>query len=307
MNRTVLAALALICAAPSAHGQDTPAARLAALAEQTIYARAFEAALWAVPVADTLAPRRAGDELGIPRSAIFITEQRPTGKLELVTTNAQSPYVFGDVTTKNGPIVFKVPPAGDKANFSGSIVDMWWLPLEDIGPRGADAGKGGKYLVLPPGYQGRIPDGYIVLCSRSYLINILFRALPAEHGDAGWAAAVAYAKTLKIYPLAEAAAPKPLVFADVSHAPFPGMPRFDRRYFEYIDQLVQEEPVLEHDKAMMGMLASLGIEKGKPFRPDERFGRILDRAAQDVQRYCIDMLMTMNEGDDVGPAVLARP
>jgi hypothetical protein len=274
-------------------GQDTPAARLVALQEQTTYARAFEAVMWALPVADTYAPRRAGNELGISPSALFITEQRPTGKLWIVTCNAQSPYVFGDLTTRNCPIVFEVPPTGDKAKFSGSIVDLWWLPLEDIGPDGADAGKGGKYLVLPPGYEGQVPDGYFVLRSRTYSINMLLRALPADHGDGGWAAAVAYARTLKIYPLAEAAAPKPVAFADVSRKPFPGTPQFDRSYFQYLDRLVQEEPVLEHDKAMMGLLASLGFEKGKPFRPDERTAIILDRAAQDVQRYCLDMFMTM--------------
>ena len=276
-----------------AYGQDPPAAPLATLNEQTIYRRAVEAALWALPVADALAPRRAGHERGISPSAIFITEQRPTGKMGIATMNAQSPCVFGDLSTETGPIVFEVPPRSDKAKFTGSIVDLWWLPLEEVGPDGADAGKGGKYLVLPPNYEGRIPEGYFVQRSRTYLINTLFRAVPTEGGDAGWAAAVAYARTLKIYPLAEAAAPRPVTFVDVSRLPFRGTPAFDRSYFQYIDQLVQEEPVLERDKAMIGLLASFGIEKGKPFRPDPRTGRILDRAARDAQRYCIDRLISM--------------
>ena len=285
--------LALVLLLLAARTGDTRAAGLAPVEEQTIYRRAFDAVLWALPVADTLAPRRAGNERGISPSAMFITEQRPTGRMGIVAMNAQSPCVFGDLTTEAGPIVFDVPPRGDKAKFSGSIVDLWWFPLEDIGPDGADAGKGGKYLVLPPGYEGRIPEGYFVLRSRTYLINALFRAVPAEHGDGGWAAAVAYARTLKIYPLAEAAAPRPVTFADVSRIPFPGTPAFDRSYFKYIHQLVQEENVFEHDKAMIGLLASLGIEKGKPFRPDERMGRILGRAARDAQRHCIEVLTEM--------------
>ena len=83
-------------------------------------------------------------------------------------------------------------PRGSGLAFSGSIVDLWWKPLEDIGPEGADKGKGGKYLVLPPGFKGKVPGGYIVLRSRTYRIKTLFRAVPADHGDAGWAAAVAY-------------------------------------------------------------------------------------------------------------------
>src|SRR4030095_1553464 len=129
-----------------------------------------------------------------------------------------------------------------------------------------------------------------VLRSRTYVINTLFHAVPTDSGDAGWAAAVAYARTLKIYTLAEAAEPRPVVFADVSRMPFPGTPTFDRSYFDYLNQLVQEEPVLEHDKAMMALLSSPGMKKGRPFRPDERLGLVWDRAARDAQRYCIDKL-----------------
>jgi hypothetical protein len=285
--KTTLAFFALALTPPlAAHSSNIPAA----FDEQTTYQHAFDAALWALPVADALAPRRASNEQGIPPSAIFITEQRPTGKLGVVMMNAQFPSVFGDLTTEGGPIVFEVPRRSEKAKFSGSIVDLWWRPIEDIGPDGADAGNGGKYLVLPPSYEGRIPGGYIVLHSRTYVINALFQVVPTESGDTGWAAAVAYARRLKIHPLAEAAAPRPVVFVDISRIPFPGTPTFDRSYFQYLDQVVQEEPVLEHDKAMTGLLSSLGIEKGRPFRPDERMGRILDRAARDAQRYCIDRL-----------------
>src|SRR5687768_70777 len=105
-----------------AHTRDTCAAGLAPTEEQAIYQRAFDAVLWALPVADTLAPRRAGNERGISPSAMFITEQRPTGKMGIVTMNAESPCVFGDLTTEAGPIVFEVPPRSDKARFSGSIV-----------------------------------------------------------------------------------------------------------------------------------------------------------------------------------------
>ncbi len=286
--KTKLTPLTLALLLPlTAHADDGGPPGFASIEEDAIYRRAFDAVLWALPVADTLAPRRAGNQRGISPSAMFITEQRPTGKMGIVAMNAQCPSVFGDLTTESGPVVLDVPPRTDKARFSGSIVDLWWRPLEDIGPAGADAGKGGKYLVLPPGYEGRIPEGYFVLRSRTFVINTLFRAVPAETGDAGWAAAVAYARTLRIYPLADAAAPTPAAFADVSRIPFPGTPTFDRSFFQYIDQLVQEEAIFEHDKAMIGFLASLGIEKGRAFRPDERVGRILDRAARNAQHYCI--------------------
>jgi len=296
--KTALTFLVLALTLPlAAHDFITPAP----LDEQTTYQRAFDAALWALPVADALAPRRASNERGISPSAMFITEQRPTGKLRVVMMNAQFPSVFGDLTTESGPIVFDVPARSDKARFSGSIADLWGHPIGDIGPDGADAGAGGKYLVLPPSYEGRVPEGYFVLRSRTYVINALFHAVPSKPGDTGWAAALAYARTLKIYPLAEAASPRPAVFADVSRILFPGTPTFDRSYFQYLHQLVQEEPVLEHDKAMTELLSTLGIEKGRPFRPDERMGRILDRAARDAQRHCIDRLISMHSVTAKGP------
>ena len=61
-------------------------------------------------------------------------------------------------------MVLEIPPADDGL-INGTIMDVWQVPLEDVGPTGVDKGKGGKYLILPPGYQGAVPDGYIALPS----------------------------------------------------------------------------------------------------------------------------------------------
>ena len=52
----------------------------------------------------------------------------------------------------------EIPPA-EGGSITGTIFDAWQLALEDVGPAGADKGKGGKYLILPPGYGGTAPDG----------------------------------------------------------------------------------------------------------------------------------------------------
>jgi hypothetical protein len=265
--------------------------------EQLLYQRAFEAVLWAMPVADTLVMRRVQREWGLKEGAVFYFENHPTGKTELLTFNQETPYIFGTFSTRNGPLVFDVPAAAAKAKPSGSIFDLWYFPMEDIGPAGADGGKGAKYLALPPDYKDEVPAGYIPLHSRTYDVHMLFRSIPAAEGDAGWRDAVTYAKTFKFYPLSQSAAPPPTEFVDATSKPFAGSPRYDLSYFEYIDHTVQNEPVLDHDKVMMGILATIGIEKGKPFKPEARTAAILDRAARDVQLYCIGKMQTMETWD----------
>jgi hypothetical protein len=45
----------------------------------------------------------------------------------------------------------------------------------------------------------------------------------------------------------------------------------DISWFEYLSKFVNDEPIRERDKVMIGMLSSLGIEKGKPMpRPLKR-------------------------------------
>jgi hypothetical protein len=267
--------IALAQSAASAQPNTLSTFRPANFKEQLLYQRAFEAVLWALPVADTLVMRRAQRERGMKEGAVFYFENRPTGKTEVITFNNETPYVFGTLTTRNGPLVIDVPAAGAKAKLSGSIFDLWYFPMEDVGPAGADQGKGGKYLVLPPDNKETVPNGYIPLPSRTYDVHMLFRSIPADEGDDGWRAAVAYAKTLKIYPLSEAGAPKPTEFIDATAKPFHGTPNFDLSYFDYVDETVQTEPVFEHDKVMMGVLASIGIQKGKPFKPDSGAAVIL--------------------------------
>ena len=97
-----------------------------------------------------------------------------------------------------GPVVIEVPPA-EGGSINGNIVNVWQMPLEDAGPSGADEGKGGKYLVLPPNYDGMVPEGYIPLKSDTYGGYALLRSNLASHSDADIEKSVAYAKKLKVW------------------------------------------------------------------------------------------------------------
>jgi hypothetical protein len=139
--------------------------------------------------------------------------------------------------------------------------------LADVGTTGTDQGAGGKYLVLPPGFDGAVPTGdYIVLHSNTYGVHFAFRPVAKNGGT--HADQAAYAQTLQVYPLSQADNPPPTAFVDVKTNPVNTLPVYDETYFTDLNTVIQREPVLEQDKVMMGMLASLGMVRGQPFEPD---------------------------------------
>jgi hypothetical protein len=176
-----------------------------------------------------------------------------------------------------GPVVVEVPAASPTAVFFGSANDAWMVPVIDIGPQGEDAGKGGKYLFLPPAYEQPVPEGYLVNRPATYHVYVALR--PVAVGEGKMNDVVEYSQRLKVYPLAEAADPAPNRYIDAYPRVWNTLPRYDLGFFEDIARLVAEEPVQPKDKVMMGMLASLGIVKGKPFLPDEGMQSILGEAA----------------------------
>ena len=97
---------------------------------------------------------------------------------QTLTPNPDAIYLMAFFNTKDaGPVVVDIPAAGDDGTLNGNIVDIWQMPLEDAGPSGADAGKGGKYLILPPGYASPVPEGYIALRPATFGSFALLRSL----------------------------------------------------------------------------------------------------------------------------------
>jgi len=268
-------------------------ASLAAMApiERTVAVqRACQTAIWAIPAVGIydIELSTARDLGGRVNDVVFFSKPM-TSRHGFLTANDVTPYVVGSLSTKPGPLVVEVPPAGDKASYFGTFVDAWDAPIEDVGPPGADKGKGAKYLFLPPGYQDAVPEGYLVYRPLTYSVNFAFRPVAKNGGT--HADQAAYAQTLKVYPLAQAANPPPTRFIDAYPKRWNTLPNYDVSYFGDIDAVIQREPVLERDKAMMAMLATLGIEKGKKFAPDAEMTAVLEeglRCAYDsMQHYFV--------------------
>jgi hypothetical protein len=253
------------------------------LEEQVVYQRAFEAVIWSQPAIGIYGFRRAFKELGVQDNEIVAMSKPVTTRHELLTANNTTPYIAANGDLKSGPVVLEVPPESEKGVLFGQVVDAWQETIAAVGPSGFDHGKGGKHLFLPPGYDGTIPDDYIVVRSPNYRISFAFRSikLPGMTDED----AHAYAQKLRMYPLAEAANPKPTRFVDTWAEPLHTLAFYDFRYFRDLYEALDGEPVRPRDKVMMGMLASLGIEADKPFDPPLKYKAAMERAVVDAYFY----------------------
>ena len=157
----------------------------------------------------------------------------------------------------------------------GAFNDAWFRYVEDIGPAGPDKGKGGKYLVLPPDYEGEVPTGYFVVRPRTYDVWAFMRASIAK----GLEAAEKNVKdNLRIYPLSKKGDPPKMEYFSGSGKSFNTIHANDYTFYEHLNEIVQKEPLDMLDPETRGLLASIGMEKGKPFKPDQRMKKILTDA-----------------------------
>jgi len=254
------------------------------LNRRMIERRAVEAVIWGMPAVNTDLMYQAMLKLGGKPNQIVYWSSLLDWRNQTLTPNPDVIYFMAFYNTKDGPVVIEVPPADDGV-INGSIMDPWQAALEDVGPAGVDKGAGGKYLILPPGYNEKVPDGYITLPSANYQGYALLRSILKSGSDTDVKAAVAYGKRIKLYPLSQAANPPATVFVDALGSVYDSTIPYDLRFFQSLDRFVQQEPWLTRDKAMIDQLKSIGIEKGKPFVPDEPTQRLLNAAAAQAHAW----------------------
>ena len=254
---------------------------------QIMVQRATQTAIWAMPgvaLVDFIkATRRDLD--GDYNDVLYLTEPFDS-KHGFLTANDVTAYAWSNISISNGPIVVEVPAASEKVSYFGSFVNAWFQPIEDVGPAGADKGKGGKYVLVPPGYTDIIPEGYIVLDFDSYDVAFAFR--PRLYNGATDADAAEYAQTIKVYNLSDANNPPLNKYIHVNPHAFNSLPTYDETFFQDIDHLIQSNPIRPQDKAMVSLLKGLGIEKGKAFTPNEEQNKAMNeglKMAYDYMQY----------------------
>jgi len=256
---------------------------------QVKYQRAFEAVLWSMPAIGIYGFHRASELIGAGPNVILAMSGPAKPNMEGLTANNQTPYVAAQTDLRKGPVVLEVPAASEKASLYGQIVDHWQITIADVGPSGVDQGKGGKILLTPPGYAEPVPDDYIEIKSPSYRVAFAFRSVPGP--ESSQEQAYEYTQTMKMYYLSELPNPEPTKFIDPVDMRYSSLPIYDERWFEELYEIVSVEQVLPRDKVMMGMLASLGIQKGKPYNPDAKTKKAMHQAVVDAYFYMQQRLL----------------
>ncbi len=234
--------------------------------------RALQAYLMAIPIVNQAGMRNSLRKFGPENQTDVIWEDLVDARTVELTANDNTIYNFIWIDTKKGPLVVEVPP-----KVLGGVNDFWYRWVADVGITGEDRGKGGKYLVLPPGYKGDVPEGYIVLRPSTFGNWLFFRAFLVEGSTKPGVALVK--EKLKIYQISDAANPPAIKFVNASGIPSTFVAPGDYAFWEILNKVIQEEPTAGSDPTTLGLFASIGIVRGKPFNPDARMKRILTDAA----------------------------
>ena len=279
MRRSLLAFMMLVLTGAGA-GANPPDELLRRSQER----RAVEAVIWGMPAVNT---ELMYDQMlkagGNPGQVIYWGKPLDWHN-QTLTPNPDTLYFMGFYDTKaSGPMVVEIPPAGNDGSLNGNFVTLWQTALEDAGLLGVDKGKGVKFVITPPGYAGKIPDGFEQLASDTYGGYFLIRSSLESHSDADVQKSIAYGKRVKFYPLSEAGKPPETVFIDVKDKDFDSTIKYDASFFALLDRVVQAEPWIPRDRAMIDQLRTIGIEKGKPFTPDDATNKALEAGVEEAK------------------------
>ena len=197
----------------------------------------------------------------VEANEVMIFDKLMDSKSLFLTGNTSTLYTIPDLDLKrDGPTVVEVPNG-----LLGAANDAWFRYVNDLM-------QAGKYLYLPPGYEGDVPEGYTVLKPRTYRVWVFLRASIADGLDKAEAFVTS---SLKVYPLSMADHPPAMRFVSASGKSFNTIHPNNIEFYHHLDEIIQYEPPGMLDPETRGLFASIGIEKGKEFKPDERMKKIL--------------------------------
>ena len=235
-------------------------------------ARGVDAFLNGIPATSLYSLLRGLREAGVQPLEIAIFQELMDANTLYLTPNTTTMYVLSQLDLSNGPVVAEIPPG-----VLGFLDDAYFRYVVDFGVLGPDRGDGGNYLILPPGYDGDIPEGYFVVRSTTFDHWFLLRGF-VENGDLE-AAADNIREHARLYPLSQANDPPEQVFHNHSGLRYNTVHANNFEFYEELNAVIQKEPADAFNPELVGIFAAIGIQKGEPFEPDARMKRILTEAA----------------------------
>ena len=239
------------------------------------FLRGVEAFLNGVPAASLEAMRVGMEEVGVTAChQVGILDRMLDSASLFLTGNTDTVYVSGILDLeRDGPTVVEIPPGCGPT----TVNDAWFRFVTDMGRPGPDRGEGGRYLIVPAGYDGPIPEDHFVSESPSRINWLIARGLLVDGRPD--APTQNFHEGLRIYPLSQADAPPAIEFISLSGTEFNTIHANDVSFFDELAAVIQREPLGVIDPETRGLLAAIGISKGTPFAPDERMRALLTDAA----------------------------
>jgi len=236
------------------------------------FMRGVEAFLDGIPAASIYAMCKGLADVGVDQQTVGIFETLMDARSLYLTPNSTTVYVTHCYDLENGPIVLEASPG-----LLGPMDDAYFRHVTDIGFTGPDQGKGGKYLLVGPGYEGDLPkEGYFIIHSPTYTTWQLTRAF-VKDGDLA-ATARGVKDTMRVYPWAQRENPPKTRFINLSGLKMNTIHANDFTFYEEINAVIQKEAPDALPAEVVGTLAAIGIKKGQPFAPDTRMKAILEDA-----------------------------
>ena len=234
--------------------------------------RSTQAFLSTIPVASMNGMRTGILNFGTANKTVLLFEDLMNSKSLWLTPNETSIYMTCWLEVTDEPMVIETPP-----NVLGFIDDAWFHYVADFGNVGPDKGKGGKFLILPPKYEGKIPNGYYVVKTNTHGHWVLWRGF--KQNNSTEIAVNQTKKYFKIYPLSQKNNPPAMEFKNISDAKQCTIGAMDYNFWNDVNSVIQRETLYGLNPETRGLLAAIGIEKGKEFKPDERMKNTLTEAA----------------------------
>jgi hypothetical protein len=278
------------------NGNWLPQQEAESLRDELFYQRAVHAYMTMLPALNTIGMRDGSEAtFGKGYNVLPIWKDRMDARTWVPTPNADVIYSMSYLDLKEtGPLVVAAP-----REVIGMFTDFFQRTITDVGLIGPDRARGGLYLLLPPEYDGEIPQGYFAFKSRTYNVFLFFRTIMAK-GDTGPdpKPAVALAELTRIYPLWVAEKDvKPMQFPNGSGKRINMMYPIDNAFWTKLKAFVDYEPVSAIDAELRGVLASIGIIKGQPFHPTTKQQDLLKKAVETAPKMIL-ALRQLGRPDD---------
>jgi len=193
--------------------------------------RAMDTFLKGMPGASLKALINGAHSLGaVEANEVMIFDKLMGPKSLFLTGNSSTVYCIPDLDLKrDGPTVVEVPDG-----LLGAANDAWFRYINNLP-------TAGKYLYLPPGYDGPVPDGFAVYRPKTYRIWVFLRS-SVKNGDVEAAAALC-TENVKVYPLSKFADQPEMKFVSATGKAFNTIHPNNSKFYHHLDEIIQYEPL----------------------------------------------------------------